>query len=131
MANFKKRESYAVADGDYGAVVRDAFDLINGDGRIVFSIPSLETATTVYLAGKTFRADKTDLIEQLIRWLSEEQTSKLVKKNGEIDLQPLKGLRADIRIENIENEDYPAPFALVKAIRPFGTLVRENSSQAA
>lgn len=127
---FPKKNTYETPEGDYRAVVRDAFEKNDGELRIVFQILSLPHRILTYLAGKNYAPGKQSLADDLFDWLGLEGVQTVLKTDGTIDAAKLKGLPADIRVVHIHNDDYDQPFAFVKKITPPGDLTNEFQSAA-
>lgn len=127
---FPKRTTYETPEGDYRAVVRDAFEKNDGELRIVFQILSLPHPVLIYLAGKNYAPGKQALADDLYDWLGLEGIQKVLKADNTIDVAKLKGLHADIRLVHIHNDDYDQPFAFVSKITPPGALTPDFQSAA-
>ena len=123
MKQNQKALIYNLNDGDYYVVVRDAFIAPNKKIRVVFEVLSKQSPLVIYLAGKNYRQDTSQFATDLIGWLGLEQSEKLVK-DGIVDLGALKGLKADITIENHDEVDkYEKPYSFVSRVKAPGTLV--------
>lgn len=125
-----KRNTYETPEGDYRAVVRDAFEKLDGELRIVFQISSLKHNFITYLAGKNYSPGKQSIADDLFEWLGLRGLQTLIKEDGSIDVAKLKGLQADIRLVHIHNDDYEAPYAFVNKITAPGGLTPDFQSAA-
>lgn len=128
---FPKKTTFDVPEGDYRAVVKDAFEMKNGAFRIVFSITSATHPLLNYVAGKNYPAGRDTVADDLINWLGLEQLQDIIQPDGTIDGGKLQGLSADIRIEHIHNDEYEKPFAFVSKIATAGKLTQDSSEKAA
>jgi len=127
---FPKKTTYETPEGDYRAVVRDAFEKNDGELRIVFQIQSLTHKLLIYLAGKNYAPGKKSITDDLFEWLGLEGVEKVLKADGTIDVAALKGLPADIRVVHIHNDDHDIPYAFVSKITEPGTLTPDFQSAA-
>jgi hypothetical protein len=125
-----KKATFETPEGDYRAVVRDAFEMADGSLRIVFQILSLKHNIITYLAGKNYAPGKQSIADDLFEWLGLVGLQKLIKADGSIDVAKLKGLHADIRLVHIHNDDYDKPYAFVSKITAPGTLTPDFQSAA-
>lgn len=125
-----KRTTYETPEGDYRAVVRDAFEKNDGELRIVFQILSLPHSILIYLAGKNYAPGKQALADDLYDWLGLERVQKVLKADNNIDVAKLKGLHADIRVTHIANDGWDHPYVFVSKITPPGTLTPDFQSAA-
>ena len=125
-----KRTTYETPEGDYRTVVRDAFEKLDGELRIVFQILSLNSNIITYLAGKNYAPGKQTIADDLFEWLGLVGLQKLIKEDGSIDVAKLKGLQADIRLVHIHNDDYDKPYAFVSKITAPGGLTPDFQSAA-
>lgn len=130
MFIYPKKLSYDAPEGDYRAVVRDAFEMADGSLRIVFELLSLKSNIITYLAGKNYAPGKQSIADDLFEWLGLVGLQKLIKEDGSIDVAKLKGLHADIRLVHIHNDDYEKPYAFVSKITAPGTLTPDFQSAA-
>ena len=126
----KKTTTYQTPGGEHRTIVRDAFELANGNVRMIFQITSTTHPLFIYLAGKNYKPTD-DLTGDLIKWLGVNKVQEMITESGDIDLDMLKGLEADICIENIENNAYEHPFAFVKVIAASGTFYFGPDEKAA
>jgi len=127
---FPKKATYETPEGDYRAVVRDAFEKNDGTLRIVFQIRSLPHNLLVYLAGKNYAPGKQSITDDLVEWLGLDGVQKVLKADSTIDVAALKGLHADIRVVHIHNDDYDHPFVFVNKITEPGRLTPDFQSAA-
>ena len=126
----KKTTTYQTPGGEHRTIVRDAFEKPDGTVRIIFQITSTTHPLFIYLAGKNYKPTD-DLTGDLIKWLGVNKVQEMITESGDIDLDMLKGLEADICIENIENNAYEHPFAFVKVIAAPGTFYFGPDEKAA
>jgi len=129
--HFPKKATFETPEGDYRAVVRDAFEKEDGSLRIVFQISSLKSNIITYLAGKNYAPGKQTIADDLFEWLGLKGLQTLIMADGSIDVPKLRGLQADIRLIHIHNDDYDKPYAFVSKITPPGTLTPDFQSAAA
>ena len=125
-----KKQTYETPEGDYRAVVRDAFEKNDATLRIVFQIQSLPHKLLTYLAGKNYAPGKQSITDDLFEWLGLEGVQKVLKADGMIDVAALRGLHADIRVVHIHNDDYDKPFVFVNKITKPGELTPDFQSAA-
>jgi hypothetical protein len=119
---FPKRTTYETPEGDYRAVVRDAFEKNDGTLRIVFQVLSLPHKILTYLAGKNYTPGKQSVADDLFEWLGLNGVEEILKADDTIDVAQLKGVFADIRIVHIHNDDHDIPYAFVSKITKAGAL---------
>src|SRR4051812_16714727 len=118
-------ETYEVPEGEYRAVVRDAFEYNEGKLRITFELRANNILNLTYLAGKNYEANDPALGRDLTEWLGQEGVSSLLNPDGSLDYARLRGRQADIRISLIRNRKYPTPFRNVQRITAPGRLVAD------
>jgi len=126
----KKTTTYQTPEGEHRTIVRDAFELANGNVRMIFQVTSTTHSLLIFLAGKTYKPTD-DLTKVLIEWLGVKRVHELIADDGNFDLEKMKGLEADICIELIDNDAYEHPFAFVKAIAAPGTFYFGPDEKAA
>jgi len=125
-----KKTTFETPEGDYRAVVRDAFEMADGSLRIVFEILSLKHNIITYLAGKNYAPGKQTIADDLFEWLGLKGLQTLIKADGSLDVAKLKGLHTDIRLVHIHNDDYDKPYAFVSKITAPGGLTPDFQSAA-
>lgn len=125
-----KLDSYDVAERDYRAFCRDAFEQRDGTLRIVFEITSLEDRFFNYVAGKNYADGKQTLAQDLMDWLGLAELNKIVGADGTINHKALRGRNADIRVSHIHNDDHEKPYCYVSKITKPGGLLPDISSAA-
>jgi len=126
----KKTTTYKTPQGAHRTIVRDAFEKSDDTVRIIFEVTSTTHPLLIYLAGKNYKPTD-DLTSDLIKWLGVEKVQEMVKEDGTVFLEQLKGLEADICIEHIENDAYDDPFVFVKVIAAPGTFYIGPEERAA
>ncbi|MEQ1858471.1 MAG: hypothetical protein ABMA13_00890 [Chthoniobacteraceae bacterium] len=124
----QKKKTYDAPDKDHRVICRDAFDIEDGM-RLVFQIVSIQHPVQVYFAGKNYKRTDEKFMDDLITWLGLEGAQKVLRPDGSVEYEKLKGLYADIRIEHIHNDEYEKPYSFVKEIKAPGELT--NFSVAA
>lgn len=110
-------------------VCREAFETKDGF-RLVFQILSKTHPLLQYVAGKNYKRSDDQFMTDIIEWLGLEKAQTIVRLDGSVDCEKLKGLHADIRIEEIFNDDYDKPYSFVKKIRAPGELTNFQSDAA-
>ena len=127
---FPKITSFDTPEGDYRAVVRNAFEMKDGALRIVFEILSLDHCALTFVAGKSYAPGKQAVADDLFDWLGLAGVQEILNTDRTIDAAKLKGRFADIRVTHITNDDYEKPFVFVSEINPPGALTPEFQSAA-
>lgn len=124
-----KKKTYKTPEGDYRVICWEAFETNEGM-RLVFQIISLVHPLLVYFAGKNYKRTDEKFMDDLITWLGLGGAQKVLRPDGSVDFEKLKGLHADIRIEHIPNDEHEHPYSYVKEIRPAGDLTHFQSDAA-
>jgi len=128
--NPNKKKTYSNNEGIHRVICRDAFELRDGGMRVVFEILSKTHPLLTYLAGKNYKPDDEKFMDDIINWLGLEKAQTIIRPDGSVEFEKLKGLQADIRIELIHNDEYEQPYSYVKDIRSPGTLTKFQSDAA-
>lgn len=122
-----KPRSFQVPEGTYPATLIPPKIYGNSEGeegiRLRWEVDSKPEDREVYEVAKTYWPGELSLLLSHLSEITGGNIQTLMEEAGNLDLERLKGLRAEITVTHFHGDGYEHPFCNITAVKPLGTTV--------
>lgn len=122
-----KLRSFHCPEGTFPATIIQTPVYENGEGeqgiRLRWERDPEKGEDTVYEAAKTYWPADLSLLLSHLSEATGGNLQTLMTDEGNLDLERLKGLRAELTVVHFHGDGYQFPFCNITAVKPLGTTV--------
>jgi hypothetical protein len=122
-----KPRSFQVPEGTYPATMIPPKVYENSEGeegvRLRWEVDSKPGDREVYEVAKTYWPGELSLLLSHLSEITGGNVQTVMDEAGNLDLERLKGLRAEITVTHFHGDGYEHPFCNITAVKPLGTTV--------